>query len=197
MPSVRKSKCDLPITRNLIAEWKVLGSTPGERPLKKLHQEWLRNTILSGAPVTPFTWIKSFCKETTRWYRIDGQHSIPTLDELVDDELQIVIDNGGIITETVYDCDTLEDVIILYNQMNPRKSARSAVDLHVAIRGHTPLHDLPVEPTQWATKGINFLFQKIEKVPNLPTGDEATHILKREEPQKFAKWFATDEKDGG
>jgi hypothetical protein len=114
---------------------KGFGGTECEREEKEKRKEKIKSKILSG-DMRPFTWAVGEVRGgPTR--RVDGQHSSEVFLELTEEEWRQVR-LPVIVFQEWYDCETLRDLPVLFEQFNPPWSSRNAEDL---IGAHFGIHE--------------------------------------------------------
>lgn len=148
MPAKLKSALTLPPTDQLLSEFSALERTTMERPLSRPRLEYLRRELAAGHIVSPPRWAFAYCKHNGRRYRLNGQHTSTVFAEVPEGQRPKVVYES-------YECDTLEDVAMLFQNFDPRESVRSAGDVTRAVFASFPeLDDYPVRLGQALVGGI-------------------------------------------
>jgi hypothetical protein len=123
----------VPVTKELIAEWRGMKRVKKERPLTEkrvgLHRKSLREGTLR-----PVTWSKVWCEETGEWLAVNGKHTAEMLwRELEAGNEEVVL--GMVVTLEEYWAETLEDVARLYATFDSRVMMRTAGDINASFAG--------------------------------------------------------------
>lgn len=116
------------ITKTLTAWMLGLKSVPGERTLQKSRVNELMRKLRDGNAI-PFDWISATCDGEE--YRINGQHTSAMFDRYP--ELMA----GNVARVLCYDCDTMEDVMRLWQQIDPYFSSRNRPERTKAFAEYT------------------------------------------------------------
>jgi len=122
----------LVVTEKLAKKVRDTASCPQERGLKKSRIAVLREKISSKLAIG-FRWAIACCKG--KEYRVEGQHTSYLLCESPD----LIKEHKLYATVEYYNCDTMQDVVLLYAQFNPKLSSRSTHDINQPFAAVNPI----------------------------------------------------------
>jgi hypothetical protein len=145
-----------------VQELKALGGTIGEREDKELREARILAKILSDEMI-PFIWVAGYVPSEGIGRRCDGMHSGEVFQKLTTEQWAQVR-FPVVVFYQEYDCDTRQDLGILFEQFNARWSARSNEDLIGAhLANYDDLHDMNRYAANTATKGLEWYMKQVEK----------------------------------
>jgi len=119
------------ITHELAMKIRDMEDFTGERPLSEKRVRALKGEIKAGRSKL-FDWSIAYCLSSGKWYRVNGQHSstiFATMDSIPENCFACV---------TRYDCDTLEDIAVLYSTFDDKRSARTNRDIVSCVLSTLP-----------------------------------------------------------
>ena len=158
-----------PITPELALQFRDMKASPTERDLDPKRVQHLREKVLAGNSVT-YLWATAKLGHET--LRMNGNHSsnmLCGLDGQFPSGLHAHIDE--------YECDTIDDLAILFRQFDDRKSGRTTNDVAGAYQGlFDRLSDVPKRVAKLGIEGINWYLKSIEGLPGR-TGDDIYILL--------------------
>jgi hypothetical protein len=119
------------LSKELVEEFYNMEKVPRDRPESKNRLDIYR-AILAKNRFRSVHWVKAFCKETGKVYRINGKHTSILMWE--------VINNLPVLWAFVeeFHCDTLEDMAELYSTFDSRTQSRTVTDINGTFAGCSP-----------------------------------------------------------
>ena len=104
----------------------------GERPKKKDRLKWMK-ALFESEQFSRLEWAVCHCKETGKWYRVNGQHSSYMLRCILDGKEpefgllpeSVKFPEGIPITLQFWECDKEDDLIDVFDQFDQAKSSRT------------------------------------------------------------------------
>ncbi len=121
--------------RELALKLKAYGGTESEREDKAMRKAHIRDKILL-REATPFRWAIGKVKSGLI-RRVNGQHSSDVFLELTPEDWKAVAFPVVVVWEE-YECDTIRDLPVLFEQFDPSWSGRNKEDL---VGAHLGIHD--------------------------------------------------------
>ena len=171
----------LPLTPDLAKQFKEMDPSPTERDLNPARLKMLRDKADKGLLIT-FNWSTALLGD--RRLRINGQHSSNMLCEL----------NGAFpaglkVHHDEYKVENEGDVVLLYRQLDERKSGRSVGDIAWAYQGVVPeLNAVPKGTAKLAAEGIAWYQRTVAKEPTA-SGDEIYKMFNERVLHPFIIWL--------
>ena len=136
MPWTKVETKLIKLTKSVVNQMLSYPPTPGERPLREHHVEYLKTQLAKNTFRTP-TWSTAFCEADGNTYRVNGQHTSFMFGEMGD------LPDIKVNFETYY-CVSREDVAELYATFDPPASTRSIGDINHMFSAVDPvLAELP------------------------------------------------------
>jgi hypothetical protein len=127
--------------RQAAARLKGLGGTESEREDKSSRKNNIRAKVLN-REATPFRWCVGRVLDTGLRRRVNGQHGSEVFLELTPEEWGRVAFPVVVVWEE-YDCDTMRDLPVLFEQFDPSWSTRNGEDYMGAHLGiHSDMYRL-------------------------------------------------------
>ncbi|VTR92126.1 unnamed protein product [Gemmata massiliana] len=123
------------VTSELANNFANMEAAHTDRPLSDRRLEVYQRYLESGE-FRPVVWAKAFCKETKKFYRVNGKHTSTLFSQL---DLPRIPPLLAIVEE--YVCDTLADVARLYNTYDSTVQGRSSGDINKAVSACIPSLD--------------------------------------------------------
>jgi hypothetical protein len=131
------------LTRALAKAHQEFEESPGNRDFSADRLKRLCHEIFEGRFRHP-VWALCYCKQTKKWYRLNGNHSSQLFLNLTDEEIE---QNGReiFIAMEWYECDTLDDVAILYSTFDSKLNGRVQGDTNKSFaKTNDLLKDTPM-----------------------------------------------------
>src|SRR6516162_6869212 len=171
----------LPLTPELARQFKEMEPSPTERDLNPARLKMLRDKADKGLLI-PFNWSTAVLGE--RRLRINGQHSSNMLCEL-----NGAFPSGLKVHHDEYKVENEGDVVLLYRQLDERKSGRSVGDIAWAYQGVVPeLNAVPKGTAKLAAEGIAWYQRTVAKEPTA-SGDEIYKMFNEKVLHPFIIWL--------
>jgi hypothetical protein len=168
----------------------IAGMTLDERALHAALEKELHDKFLGGL-MKHMDWSIAEVFVNGVWIRrrVNGQHSSLVFLNLTDAEWTLVR-FPVVIVETVYTCDTLLDMAVLYEQFDPRKSARTREDLMTVHLANEP--DLRGQINSYAStravQGIAWYQIKVEGYRRPAISSDLGIVHENDEIHAFLKF---------
>lgn len=168
---------------------KGLGGTESERAVKAMREERIKAKILS-PEMRSFQWVIGHVPAENLTHRVDGMHSTNVFLGLTTEEW-VLVNFPVIIDWEEYECETLVDLAILFEQFNPSWSARNTEDLARAHMGiHTHYKGYPPKLGTRISAGLGWYERMVEQRWNgRETQFQFFHI--NHDVQTFFAWART------
>ena len=171
----------LPLTRDLVEQFRTMEPSPTERSLDPKRVRHLLEKAEAGQLVT-FNWAKA--KVGGKEVRMNGQHSSEMLAGL-----NGKFPEGLVVHMDEYEVDNPEGLAVLFRQYDDRKSGRSPSDVSGAYQGLYPaLHDVPRDAAKLAIEGVTWYRRTIEGLPSA-TGDDQYALFAETGLHGFIQWI--------
>lgn len=116
------------ITRKNAEAHAALPNIRNDRVLKQDRLDAYKRMIVNGT-MRPVTWATARCVETGETYRVNGQHTATAYMQV-----ERVPENSYAMVEE-YVCDTLEDVVRLYQTFDSKSAVRAQSEIYKAFAG--------------------------------------------------------------
>lgn len=140
---------------------KGLGGTESERAVKAMREDRIKGKILS-PEMRSFQWVIGHVPSEQITHRVDGMHSTNVFLGLKPHEWAMV-HFPVIIDWEEYECETLVDLAVLFEQFNPAWSARNTEDLAKAHMGlHAHYKDYPPKLGTRVSAGLGWYERLVE-----------------------------------
>lgn len=182
----RKSSTIAPLTPELAKRFKDMGSAHTERLINQKRIKHLRHRVSTGVAVT-FFWSEAYVKSLNATVRVNGMHSS-----------NLLADWDGpwpsnlTVCHEVYECETEDDLALLHQQFDDRRSARSVGDLAAVYQGLQPaLVNLERSMAKLAVDGYIWHARRIEHVTSIPSGEQAYDRFKNVDLHPYIIWLAS------
>lgn len=170
------------LTKELVERFKTMKPSPTERDLSEARVKYLAERAAAGLLI-PFGFASAEVEGET--YRVNGQHSCEMLSQLNGNfpaGLKAHIDS--------YRCETMQDLAILFRQIDGRQSGRSPQDVSGAYQGlERDLKNVPKPIAKLSVEGISWYRRIVEGVKNLPKGDMTYAMLHDTDLHPFILWI--------
>lgn len=172
---------ELPVTHALAAKFSTMLASPTERGLDDGREDYLKGQVTGGLAI-PFKWAIGMLDGVE--YRLNGLHSSTMLTKL-DGSLP----EGLIAHIDYYDVDDMEGLVLLFQQIDPRWSARSKGDVAGAHQGVVPaLVAVPRDPAKRGVDGVAWYLRHVIGVP-VPAGDAVYTLFNDQRYHDFLIWL--------
>jgi hypothetical protein len=170
------------LTPEIAVRFETMTPSPTERDLSEGRVEYLLERANAGLLV-PFNFA---CAEVgADVFRVNGQHSCAMLKKLggkFPSDLRVHIDR--------YRCETMDDLAILFRQLDGRQSSRTSLDVSGAYQGLQPdLKSVPKPIAKLAVEGIVWYKRTVEGIKKLTTSDQAYAMLQDTDLHPFFLWI--------
>lgn len=138
----------LKLTKRLADEFQAVADWDGNRNFNQTryanHERALRSGLWRSCQ-----WAKAICRENNIEYRVNGNHTSRLFSNLADEFPGYFVDIEH------FECDTKEDVGVLWGTFDPKTSARHVGDINSAIAKSNPLiAELPKSIIDTAVSGV-------------------------------------------
>lgn len=120
------------VTPKLAETYRDMEAVYTDRPLKQRRVDKYKQMVEEGK-FRPALWARAYCKETKRWYRVNGKH-VSTLFC----DLNLKSYPNLRVTLEDYQCDTLADLADLYSTFDSAIQSRTATDVYVSFAATIP-----------------------------------------------------------
>lgn len=184
----------LVITRKLAQYMQGLNKLARDRPLDIPKGLRYRRQMTAGE-FRYVDWAVAYCKENGLTYRVNGNTtSFAAVDMPVNNQDQVTPKQIAAFQE--YDCDTLQDVVELWQQFDRADMSRNYVDINMSYAGLIPaLSNLAVskQVVNLAVKGISYAKLDAQGVKAANPSERAQTIIGED---AFCAWFVKFLKGG-
>jgi hypothetical protein len=171
----------LSLTPELAQQFRDMSPSPTERDLDKNRLKMLSDAAENGRLIT-FHWSTAVLGD--KRLRINGQHSSKMLCDLNGE-----FPAGLKAHHDEYRVDNEEDLVLLYRQLDARKSGRSSKDIAWAYQGLvSELHDVPKATAKLAIDAVAWHQRVVTREPT-PTGDDVYGMFNERVLHPFIKWI--------
>jgi len=159
----------VPLTMELAVEFRDMQPSPTERELDEKRVKFLREKAEAGLLVN-FNW--STATLGNQKWRTNGRTSSTMLTGLNGQ-----FPNGLRVHLDEYEVTSLEGLVQLFRQFDPRQSGRTAKDVAGAYQGlYEPLQDVERRSAKLAAEGVKWWRVKVDE-QTMPAGDDLYQIF--------------------
>jgi hypothetical protein len=177
------------LTKEYLDWFLGIEESPLERKIKPSRVEFLRSKA-AAQQIVPFHWVTA----RPSWnghslIRMNGHHSSTMLSKLPS------LDPNWSVHYDEFEVDKPEDMVLLFRQIDPRESARSAIDVCGTYKGaateHTPeLAKVPTEIVKLGIEGVYWWRNFISKDRKNIKGDDRYALLVNDpESHRYVQWI--------
>jgi hypothetical protein len=167
----------IPLTSELALKHRDLTPSPTERALEPSRVLYLKEKIEAGH-MLPFHWATAQLNGDL--LRVNGQHSATALTQLAQ------FPKGGKVHLDQFKADTKDDLALLFRQIDPKKSARSSLDVSGAYQGlYDELKGVPREIAKLAAEGVQWYRRKVAPTSGVMSqrGDDQYSVFGDVDPE--------------
>jgi hypothetical protein len=126
------------ITKKIAEQWRDMPTVESDRNLSLKRVDAYKKMAVQGL-FRPITWARAVCMETRETYRVNGKHTSVAMSDMES------VPEGIVAVVEEYHCDTMRDVVALYNTYDSRIQMRSTNDINKSFAAVDPeLHDVPL-----------------------------------------------------
>lgn len=176
-----KNTSVMPLTRELAERICNMEGSPTERELNPKRLAYLESKIKENG-LTPFQWAIATLNGKT--YRVNGQHSSDSLCKLNGE-----FPSGATVVLSEYEVESMEGLVYLFRQFDPKQCMRSTADVAGAYQGiEESLSDVSRRTAKIGIDGIAWYNAKI-KGTKQPAGDDKYELMGRAENHAFLHWL--------
>jgi hypothetical protein len=172
-----------PLTPDLAKSFAEMKPSPVERDFDERRVDYLRGKVEEGLFLPPHWTSVDYGGDTLR---INGQHSskmLIGLDGKFPDGLQVHIDR--------FTAESPEDMVMLFRQIDNRRSARSPADMAGAYQGNVAaLKDVPKNVAKRVAEAVTWYRLSVEAIPTTPREDDRYAVMQDPTLHPFFTWAA-------
>jgi len=178
--TLRSSKT-VPLTKEVLDQFRALPASPVERGLDKRHVTILKEKIEAGKGI-PFTWATAILEGQE--IRCNGQHSSEALSQFNGS-----LPEGLMIHRDIYDVETEYALVNLFRQFDDRITGRTPLDVAGAYAKLEPdLAGLDMKVVKLAAEAIIFYDTAIVGGAKV-IGDDCYEVLHEKATHDFIAWL--------
>jgi hypothetical protein len=174
----------VPLTRELAEEMRTMKPSPTERELSTKRVDYLRDRLRAGVFHPPH-WVKAIVKGEEKPVRCNGQHTSDMLSKLNGE-----FPKGLVAHVDTFECDDISALALLFRQLDPRQSARTADDVSHAYQGlESDLNQVPPHVAKLGVEAIIWHRKRVEGLA-VPRGDDQYTVFHEWEIHPFLIWLS-------
>ena len=174
----------LPLTFELVQQFKTMEGSPTEREVNQARCKYLYEKFVAGHLI-PFNWC--IADLHGKKYRMNGQHSSTVLAQM-----DGAFPKNGTVLRSEFSVKDKEALAYLFRQFDDRKSARTPADVSGAYQGlYEEVKDVNRASAKLAIEGAAWYRRVIEGVAT-PTGDDQYALFGHRAFDTFVHWTANN-----